>query len=196
MTAGRGIVHSERASEAGNPPGSELFGIQTWVALPKAQEEIEGGFAHHADGELPLIEGEGLRIKVVLGEIFGRRSPVATFGDPIYVDYRLQPHARVVLPAKIEERAVSVVSGELQIDDQRFEPGTLVVLKPESEVVVFADISTQLVLIGGPKLDGPRHVWWNFVSSSEERIEAAKADWRAGRFPSVPGDSEFIPLPT
>src|SRR5215467_4952721 len=195
MTAGRGIVHSERASDAGNPPGTELFGIQTWVALPKAQEEIDGAFAHHAGENLPLIEGEGVRTKVILGEAFGSRSPVVTFGDPLYVDFRLQPNARVVLPAEIEERAVAVASGEMEIDGRRFEPGTLTVLKARSEVVIRSAIDTQFVLIGGPKLDGPRHVWWNFVSSSRERIEAAKAEWREGRFPPVPGDNEFIPLP-
>ena len=195
MTAGRGIVHSERTSDAGNPPGAELFGIQTWVALPKAQEEIDGAFAHHGHEDLPVIEGEGVWTKVVLGQIFGSRSPVVTFGDPVYLDFRLQPNARVVLPMEIEERAVSVASGGLEIDGQRFEPGMLVVLKVKSEVVVRSDIVTQFVLIGGPKLDGPRHVWWNFVSSSRERIEAAKAEWREGRFPPVPGDNEFIPLP-
>ncbi|HUK40153.1 MAG TPA: pirin-like C-terminal cupin domain-containing protein, partial [Candidatus Acidoferrales bacterium] len=149
-------------------------------------EEIDGGFAHHADGEFPLIEGEGVWVKVVLGEVFGHRSPVATFGDPVYVDYRLQSRARLVLPAKIEERALSVVSGELEIDGQRFEPGTLVVLKPKSEVVARADISTQLVLLGGPKLDGPRHVWWNFVSSSKERIEAPRRTGVQGDFLRCP----------
>jgi redox-sensitive bicupin YhaK (pirin superfamily) len=195
MTAGRGIVHSERASDAGNPPGAELFGIQTWVALPKAQEEVDGAFAHHGHDELPEIESEGAWTRVILGKIFGSRSPVVTYGDPVYLDCRLQPGARFALPVEIEERAVSVVSGEIEIDGQRFGPGTLVVLKAKSDVVVRSDISTQFVLVGGPKLDGPRHVWWNFVSSSKERIEAAKADWREGRFPPVPGDNEFIPLP-
>ena len=195
MTAGSGIVHSERASDAGNLPGAELFGIQTWVALPKTQEEIACAFAHHGSDELPAIEGEGIRTKVILGEAFGRRSPVSTYGDPVYLDCFLQPNARFALPVEIEERAVSVISGALEIDGRRFEPGTLAVLKANSNVVVRSDVSSHFVLVGGPKLDGPRHVWWNFVSSSEERIEAAKADWREGRFPLVPGDDEFIPLP-
>jgi hypothetical protein len=120
---------------------------------------------------------------------------VATYADPVYVDCLLGAGARVSLPAEIEERAVSIVSGELQVGDQRFVPGTLVVFTPKVEVVLATDVATHFVLIGGPKLDGPRIVWWNFVSSSQERIEAAKADWRAGRFAPVPGDHEFIPLP-
>ena len=195
MTAGRGIVHSERTSDAGNPHGSELFGLQTWVALPKAREEMEPAFAHHACNELPETEGEGVWSRIVLGKCFGRSAPVLTYGDPVYVDCRLDRGARFSLPAEIEERAVSIISGELQIGNRRFAPGTLVVFTPQVEVVLTAATATHLVLIGGPKLDGPRIVWWNFVSSSPERIEAAKADWRAGRFARVPGDHEFIPLP-
>ncbi len=123
MTAGRGIVHSERTSDAGNPPGAELFGIQTWVALPKAHEEIEPAFAHHARIELPELEGEGVWSRIILGQCFGRSAPVVTYGDPLYVDCRLDAGARFSLPAEIEERAVSIVSGELQIGKQRFVPG-------------------------------------------------------------------------
>ena len=195
MTAGHGIVHSERTSDAGNPPGAELFGIQTWVALPKSHEEIEPAFAHHARVELPEVAGNGFWGRIILGSCFGRSSPVATFADPVYVDCRLDAGSRLLLPAEIEERAVSTVSGELQVGKQRFAPGTLAVFTPRAEVVLTADVATQFILIGGPRLDGPRIVWWNFVSSSQERIEAAKADWRAGRFASVPGDKEFIPLP-
>ena len=195
MTAGHGIVHSERTSDAGNPPGAELFGIQTWVALPKRYEEIEPAFAHHARVELPEVAGNGFWGRIILGSCFGRSSPVATFADPVYVDCRLDAGSRLLLPAEIEERAVSTVSGELQVGKQRFAPGTLAVFTPRAEVVLTADVATQFILIGGPRLDGPRIVWWNFVSSSQERIEAAKADWRAGRFASVPGDKEFIPLP-
>ena len=195
MTAGRGIVHSERTSDAGNPPGAELFGIQTWVALPKSHEEIEPAFAHHAGAELPEVEGEGIWSRIILGSCFGRSAPVATYADPVYVDCRLDAGSRLSLPAEIEERAVSIVSGELQVGEQRFAPGTLAVFTPLAEVVLTTDVATHFILIGGPKLDGPRIVWWNFVSSSQERIEAAKADWRAGRFAPVPGDNEFIPLP-
>ena len=195
MTAGRGIVHSERTSDAGNPPGAQLFGLQTWVALPKAREEIEPAFAHHECTELPEIEGDGVWSRIILGSCFGRSSPVVTYGDPVYVDYRLSAGSRVSLPAEIEERAAFIISGELHIANEKLLPGTLAVFTPKAQVVLSALVATQFVLIGGPKLDGPRIVWWNFVSSSPERIEAAKADWRAGRFASVPGDNEFIPLP-
>src|SRR5215510_10319100 len=195
MTAGRGIVHSERTSDAGNPAGAELFGIQTWVALPKSREETPPAFAHHAQAELPVMEGEGIWSRIILGTWFGRSSPVVTFADPVYIDCLLSAGARVLLPTEIEERAVSIVSGEVQIGNQRFVPGTLAVFTPKAEVVLTTNVATHFVLIGGPKLDGPRIVWWNFVSSSQERIEAAKADWRAGRLAPVPGDDEFIPLP-
>jgi redox-sensitive bicupin YhaK (pirin superfamily) len=195
MTAGRGIVHSERTSDVGNPAGTELFGLQTWVALPKAREEMEPAFAHHACAELPEMEGEGVWSRIVLGNSLGRSSPVVTYGDPVYVDCRLDRGARVSLPVEIEERAVSIISGGLQIGDRRFSAGTPIVLTPKAEIVLNANSVARFVLIGGPKLDGPRIVWWNFVSSSPERIEAAKANWRFGRFATVPGDHEFIPLP-
>jgi len=195
MTAGRGIVHSERTSDAGNPPGAELFGLQTWVALPKSHEETAPAFAHHESAELPEMEGDGVWSRTILGNVFGGRSPVVTWGDPIYADCRLDAGRQVDLPVEIEERAVAVVSGELQVSQQRIATGTLAVFTPKVEVVLHANVLTQFVLIGGPKLDGPRIVWWNFVSSSPDRIESAKADWRAGRFATVPGDEEFIPLP-
>jgi redox-sensitive bicupin YhaK (pirin superfamily) len=195
MTAGRGIVHSERTSDAGNPPGAELFGLQTWVALPKSHEETAPAFAHHESTELPEMEGDGVQSRIILGSILGRRSPVVTCGDPVYVDCRLDAGRQVDLPAEIEERAVAVVSGELQVSQQRFVAGTLAVFRPKAEVVLHANVPTQFMLIGGPKLDGPRIVWWNFVASEADRIESAKADWRAGRFAIVPGDDEFIPLP-
>ena len=195
MTAGRGIVHSERTSDAGNPPGAELFGIQTWVALPRAKEEMEPAFAHHARDELPEIEGEGICSRVILGAVFEHRSPVVTVGDPVCVDCRLEVGARMALPAHIEERGVLFVSGRFDVHGRRLDSGTLAVFKPGKEVVVTADEPAHLILFGGPRLDGPRHVWWNFVSSSKERIEVAKRDWREARFPTVPGDQEFIPLP-
>jgi redox-sensitive bicupin YhaK (pirin superfamily) len=156
---------------------------------------MEPAFAHHARAELPEIEGEGAWSRIILGKCFGRSAPVLTYGDPVYVDCRLDQGTRFSLPAEIEERAVSIISGDLQIGNQRFAAGTLVVLAPKAEIVLTADNAAHFVLIGGPRLDGPRIVWWNFVSSSPERIEAAKADWRLGRFATVPGDREFIPLP-
>ena len=195
MTAGRGIVHSERSSDAGNPVGVELFGIQTWVALPRAEEEMGPAFAHHSCEELPEITGEGIWSRVILGAVFDRRSPVITVGDPVYVDFRVDASARMALPGAVEECGVFVVSGRLDVGGRRLESGMLAVLRPREDVVVTADVPTHFIFFGGPRLDGPRHVWWNFVSSSKERIEAAKSDWCEGRFPSVPGDHEFIPLP-
>lgn len=195
MTAGQGIVHSERTSDADNPPGAELFGIQTWVALPKAHEETEPAFAHHERAELPEVDGDGIWSRIVLGTCFGRSSPVVTYGNPVYVDCRLDARSQISLPAEIEERAVAVVSGEVQIANQRLLPGSLAVFTPKVEVILTTNAATHFILIGGPRLDSPRIVWWNFVSSSQERIEAAKADWREGRFAAVPGDNEFIPLP-
>lgn len=195
MTAGRGVVHSERSSRAGNPPGAELFGIQTWVALPKAHEETAPAFAHYSCEELPEIEGEGIWNRVILGAVFGRCSPVAAVGDPVCVDCRLDGGARMALPVAIAERGVFVVSGQLELGGRRFESGTMAVFTPGSDVVLTADGPARVIFFGGPKLDSPRHVWWNFVSSSRERIDEAKADWREGRFPAVPGDHEFMPLP-
>jgi len=191
MTAGRGIVHSERTSNAGNSPGAELFGVQTWIALPRPEEDAEPAFAHHRCQELPEIDGEGIWSRVILGAVFGRRSPVVAFGNPIYVDCRLKEGRRMALPVTVEERGIFVVSGRLDIAGRCLDSGTLALFTPGKEVVVQADIAAQFMVFGGARLDGRRHVWWNFVSSSKERIEAAKRDWREGRF----GDHEFIPLP-
>lgn len=195
MTAGRGIVHSERSSAAGNPLGAELFGIQTWVALPRAHEETEPAFANYSCEELPEIEGEGIWSRVILGAVFGGRSPVAALGDPVYVDCRLDASARMALPVAIAERGVFVIEGQLECAGQRFGSGTMAVFTPGTDIALSANVPTHFIIFGGAKLDALRHVWWNFVSSSRERIEAAKADWRDGRFPRVPGDNEFIPLP-
>jgi redox-sensitive bicupin YhaK (pirin superfamily) len=196
MTAGRGIVHSERTSNAGNPQGSILSGVQTWVALPKTDEETDPAFAHHGIDELPEIDGDGVRARVLLGSLFGRRSPVVTLGEPAYADCRLDPGARLDMPTnEMEECGACVISGKLLIGKQSFTPGTMVVFKPGAEVVATTDKPTRLMLVGGARVDGPRYIWWNFVSSSMERIEAAKADWRNRIFPGVLGDDEFIPLP-
>ncbi len=196
MTAGRGIVHSERTSDAGNPTGATLAGAQTWLALPLAHEEMAPAFAHHGAEELPEIEGEGAWIKVILGGMFGRRSPVVALGEPAYAECRLAAGARLAAPAAdMEEFAACVVSGALRIEDRDFPPGTLVVFRPGADAILSAQEPTRLLLLGGARLDAPRQLWWNFVSSSRDRIEAAKADWRAGRFDRVPGDDDFIPLP-
>jgi hypothetical protein len=197
MTAGRGIVHSERTSPEAKARGSRLFGLQIWVALPAIHEETDPSFAHYEETDLPILEAEGKRVRLVVGQAWGLRSPVKTFSDTIYADVSLQPGAVLPLDTAHEDRAIYVVSGAVNIDSDRFPPGQLLVLRPDVITVRNAgDEATRLVLIGGETMDGPRHIWWNFVSSRTERIEQAKADWKAGRFDRVPGDAEeFIPLP-
>jgi hypothetical protein len=197
MTAGRGIVHSERTSPELKARGSRLFGLQTWVALPAIHEETDPSFAHYEETDLPILEAEGKRVRLVVGQAWGLRSPVKTFSDTIYADVSLQPGAVLPLDTAHEERAIYVISGAVNIGSDRFPPSQLLVLRQDVITVRNAgDEATRLVLIGGETMDGPRHIWWNFVSSRTERIEQAKADWKAGRFDRVPGDAEaFIPLP-
>lgn len=195
MTAGRGIVHSERSDELTRMRGGRLFGIQSWVALPEDREEADPAFFHAARNDLPVIEDEGMSVRVIAGSLAGRRSPVTTATETLYADARLAPGGRLAVPAEHTERAVYPVSGFVVIGGERFEPMQLIVLKPGREVPVEAPEGARLMLLGGEPMDGPRHIWWNFVSSSRDRIERAKADWKAGRFDPVPGDDDFIPLP-
>jgi hypothetical protein len=195
MTAGRGIVHSERSDPELRKRRQELYGIQIWVALPKAYEETDPDFAHYAAASLPLIEGEGKSIRLVAGSLFGKTSPVKTFSDLFYADAALQAESSLALGAEHEERAIYLVEGVVEIGGQTFEAGRLLVFASGDEIVVKAKTAARILLLGGEPMDGPRHIWWNFVSSSRERIEQAKADWQAQRFPPVPGDAEFIPLP-
>lgn len=197
MTAGRGIAHSERTPPELRGGGSRIFGIQSWVALPVRDEESAPSFAHYDERELPVIEGEGKRVRLIAGSLFGARSPVRTLSEMFYADVMLDAGARIAVPVDHEERALYIVQGSLELDGGSFNEGELLVLTPGAEVTVAAraDASTRLLLLGGAAMDGPRHIWWNFVSSSRERIEQAKADWRAGRFAPVPDETEFIPLP-
>jgi redox-sensitive bicupin YhaK (pirin superfamily) len=195
MTAGRGIVHSERSDNELRKRRQELYGIQIWVALPKAHEEASPGFTHHAAESLPRIEGEGKTARVIVGSLFGKTSPVKTFSKLFYGDALCQPGASLLLPADHEERALYLLEGNVEIAGQVFEAGRLLVFSSGDEIVVKALSVARMLLLGGEPLDGPRHLWWNFVSSSRERIEQAKADWKAGRFAPVPDDPEFIPLP-
>jgi redox-sensitive bicupin YhaK (pirin superfamily) len=198
MTAGRGIVHSERTPEALRGGGSRLFGLQTWVALPAADEETEPAFAHTPEAELPLIEDDGVRVRLVAGSAWGRSSPVKVFSDTLYADVALAAGGQLPVDAAHEERALYTVSGEVEIAGSRFPAGQLLVLRPGDPVTVGnpGPEPARFVLVGGETMDGPRHIWWNFVSSRKERIEQAKAEWKAGRFDTVPGDAEeFIPLP-
>ena len=197
MTAGRGITHSERTPPALRERASRLFGIQTWVALPERDEEAEPSFAHHGANELPEVEGEGKRARVIVGSLFGARSPVRTLSETLYADVSLKGGATLEVPTDQEERAAYVVEGSVGLGrgDERFGEGQLLVFRPGEPAALRADGPTRLMLLGGAAMNGPRHIFWNFVSSSRERIEQAKQDWREGRFAPVPGETERIPLP-
>ena len=195
MTAGRGIAHSERSPESERATGGNLFGIQAWVALPAMAEETAPTFAHHGKEALPVIAGEGKEVRLITGSLYGERSPVPTFTEMFYADARLDAGAKLPLPAEHEERAVYVTDGEVEVAGDRFAAGQLLVFRPGDRITLAATRPSRLLLLGGEPMDGPRHIWWNFVSSRQDRIEQAKADWRAGRFAAVPGETEFIPLP-
>jgi redox-sensitive bicupin YhaK (pirin superfamily) len=195
MTAGSGIAHSERTPDALRPRGLRLYGIQTWLALPKAQEETAPRFEHHKADALPRIEGDGIAATLIAGTGWGKRSPVGVFTETLYADVRLGNGATLTIPAEHEERGIYVLAGGVEIAGERFGPGIMLALRPGGPIDVTAEAATHLMVLGGEPADGPRHIWWNFVSSSAERIEQAKADWKAGRFAKVGGDDEFIPLP-
>ncbi|MFN4278259.1 MAG: pirin family protein [Ferrovibrio sp.] len=195
MVAGRGIVHSERTRDDLRRSGAPLHGIQSWLALPQAHEETAPDFRHHPAASLPEIELPGARMRLIAGAAFGAVSPVQTFAPMFYLDAVLDDEAVLPLPEDYEERAVYVAIGMVALDGERYEAGSMLVLKPGSRPRITAQGPARLMLLGGAPLDGERHLWWNFVSSSKERIEQAKADWRDGRFAMVPGDPEFIPLP-
>ncbi len=196
MTAGRGIVHSERTDTALRATGSPIHGLQMWVALPQAKEEMEAGFAHHETAEFPMVEDEGKIVRVVVGSLYGASSPVPVVHETIFGDVYLKAGATLPLDADHEERALYVIEGVIDIAGDKFEPGRLLVFKPGDRIDVSAVSNAHVVIVGGAPMDGPRHIWWNFVSSRKERIEQAKAEWKAGHFGKVPGDEiEFIPLP-
>ncbi len=196
MTAGRGIVHSERTAADHRGGGETLHGLQLWVALPMAEEETAPAFVHTAAADIPALRQDGIMLRVVAGALHGLRSPVATLWNTLFAEARMQAGATLPLDADHEERAVYVVDGEIDLGGERFGPERLLVLRPGDRIAVRAANNAHIVVVGGAAMDGPRHIWWNFVSSRKERIEAAKADWKAGRFDLVPGDTtEFIPLP-
>jgi redox-sensitive bicupin YhaK (pirin superfamily) len=196
MTAGRGIVHSERTATERRAKGDTLHGLQMWVALPAASEEMDPAFAHHATEEFPVVRDNGKTVRVVLGSLYGERSPVVTSSETIFGDVMLKAGASLPLDAGHEERAIYVLSGELDIAGDRFGPQRLLVFKPGDAITIRAVGDAHFVIAGGAPMDGPRHIWWNFVSSRKDRIEQAKADWASGRFGKVPGDEiESIPLP-
>lgn len=195
MTAGRGIVHSERSPPEARRQRHQAYGVQIWVALPERYEEAEPDFAHHAASDLPLLEGEGKRVRIVAGSLFGRRSPVKTLSALFQADARLAAGRSLPLDPDYDERAAYILEGEVEIAGERFAPGRLLVFRPGERVTIGALTPARLIVLGGDPMDGPRHIWWNFVSSRRERIEEAKQAWKNGRFDAVPGDAEFIPLP-
>jgi len=196
MSAGRGIVHSERTAPELKSRGQKLFGIQSWVALPRAAEESAPDFAHHDAQALPFIEDRDKSVRLIVGSAFGKTSPVRTQSQMIYADIALEPGASVPIDAAHEERGLYLVSGNVEIAGDRFGAGQLLVLRPGDPISVKAATPARFLLLGGAPMDGPRYIWWNFVSSRKERIEQAKAEWKSGRFDTVPGDAEeFIPLP-
>ncbi len=198
MTAGRGIVHSERTPPEARAGGPRLFGAQLWVALPRAHEETAPAFHHTAADALPVLEGGGVSLRIIAGSFGAARAPAPVFSATLCADATLAPGSVLAVPAEHEERALHVLAGEIEVAGERHGHGRLLVLAPGREVAVKAAAGSdaRLLLLGGETMDGPRHIWWNFVSSSPARIEQAKADWQAGRFARVPGESEIIPLPS
>jgi redox-sensitive bicupin YhaK (pirin superfamily) len=195
MTAGKGIVHSERTAPELRHGPQKMFGIQTWLALPKSHEETDPGFLHAGASELPVIRGEGKRVRLIMGSLYGETSPVPFPHDTFYAEAMLAPGSVLPVDADYLERGIYVVSGEVDIAGDVFGPGRLLVLRPGDRISLLALTNARIMLLGGEAMDGPRNIWWNFVHSSKERIDQAKADWKRGRFDSVPGEHEFIPLP-
>jgi len=196
MTAGHGIVHSERSPAGERAKGPELSGIQTWLALPERFEESDPAFEHVPAEQLPVIDASGATARVIMGDLWGASAPTTTYAGTIYADIALAPGASIPIDPGADERALYVSTGEANLDGMRLEPTTLYVLRPGIAATLRSESGGRVILCGGEAFATPRHVWWNFVSSSRERINQAKADWKAGNFPTVPGDDkEFIPIP-
>jgi redox-sensitive bicupin YhaK (pirin superfamily) len=196
MVAGRGVVHSERSSPEERSRGVHVHGIQTWLALPMEHEEIEPRFEHHAAAAVPHVTRGGVRVDVIAGTAFGVRSPVSVLSPTLYGHARLEAGARLTIDDEHDARAIYVVEGNVVCDGKVFEPGSMGVLRSGGDITIEARAPARVMVIGGARLAGDRHIYWNFVSSSKERIERAKDDWQKERFPTVPGDAlERIPLP-
>lgn len=193
MTAGRGIVHSERAGDDLDET-SRLHGIQSWIALPEHEEECEPSFEHFPAARIPELDIDGCSVRVIMGNCFGEESPVTTYSDTLYVECLIPAGRQLSIPGISAELAAYVVSGQISIGDKAYAGGVMLVSRNGESMNLCATHDSRVMLVGGTPL-GERHLWWNFVSSSRDRIEQAKNDWREGRFASVPGDDEFIPLP-
>jgi len=195
MTAGRGIVHSERSPAELVKTGSHLHGIQAWVALPLELEETEPRFEHYPMARIPSIELPGVALTIIAGDAYGGCSPVRTSSQTIYVEADLDTGAELETPAGFDELAIYLVSGEVFVDGITLDPGTMAVLATGNTARILANEKSKAMLLGGARLEGDRILWWNFVSSSRERMNKARRDWREKRFDEVPGETEFIPLP-
>jgi redox-sensitive bicupin YhaK (pirin superfamily) len=195
MTAGRGIAHSERTPDVPRANGQRMLGLQSWIALPQDREEIAPSFQHYSADSLPLVRDTGLTARVIAGSAFGVTSPVTQTSEWFYVEVGLDAGAQAPLDADHEERAVYLVEGEVEIAHERYEAPRLLIFRPGDRITINAITPTKMMFLGGTALEGPRYIWWNFVSSSRERIEQAKQDWKTGRFAHVPEETEFIPLP-
>ncbi|MEH6789002.1 pirin family protein [Parasphingorhabdus sp.] len=196
MTAGRGIVHSERSPLEIKDVKKPMFGMQTWLALPDGQEEIEPAFENVGAGDLPIIEDGGVKARVIMGSLWGQAAPTTCHAETIYADILLSAGSAIPIDAEADERAVMLVDGEGALDGVPLDKYQLYVIAPGASLSLGSRSGGRAMLLGGEAFASERHVWWNFVSSSKDRIEQAKADWFEGRFPVVPGDpDEFIPLP-
>ena len=195
MTSGSGIVHSERSPASARLGNAPLAGIQAWVALPKAKEEMAPAFHNYAAASIPRLDDKGVQLTLIAGSAFGKTSPVLTQSETLYAELTLAAQSVIVIPPIAEERGVYVYSGELEISGISYKAGTLVAFKPDVTVTIKALTDAGCMLLGGDALDAPRHLYWNFVSSDPDRIEQAKQDWREQRFALVDSDPEFIPLP-
>jgi redox-sensitive bicupin YhaK (pirin superfamily) len=197
MTAGRGIAHSERTGEAVRAAGHRMQGIQSWIGLPQADEEAPPAFQHFGAAELPERDDKNVRLRLIAGSAFGLTSPVKTFSPVFYADAQFAPGGALHLAAEHDERGFLVIDGEVQTGGVEVHgPGAFLALEKDEEVTLYAAAPARVMLLGGARLDGERHIWWNFVSSSRERIERAKQEWKDGKFGLIPGDDkEFIPLP-
>jgi redox-sensitive bicupin YhaK (pirin superfamily) len=195
MTAGRGIAHSERTPDEARRAGQNMFGIQSWIALPQPDEETSPSFQHFDAASLPVVEDRGVWARVIAGSAFGRTSPVGMLSDWLYAEVVLEPGAGAPLDPSHEERAIYVVEGEIEIAGERFTGPQMLIFRPGDRITARAVSRARLMFLGGTALEGPRYIWWNFVSSRRERIEQAKEEWKTGRFAPVPGETEFIPLP-
>jgi len=194
MTAGRGIVHSERTGPELRASGQHMHGLQSWVALPGEFEEAAPAFDHTPAANLPQQDMDGVKLRVIAGRAFGLASPVRTCSEMFYVDVAMSAGSALDIPDEYSERAAYVLQGKVSAEGQDFESGTLLIFTSGSRAQLVAQDASRVALLGGAPL-GERHIWWNFVSSSRERIEQAKRQWGNGAFPQVPGETEFIPLP-